>query len=88
MSDDKKIQEVYAVEYTITSDDFLLQNQLETSPVGKNYSDDPEVAAMTRDELTQSILSLAGKWANRDDINDDWLDNVRASWDTRLNDVI
>lgn len=44
------------------------------------FEDDPEILAMTDEELTSAALSLFGSWADREDIGDDWLDEIRSHW--------
>jgi hypothetical protein len=48
------------------------------------YTTDPEILALTRGELIAKISELGGKWAGREDINDDWLNDLRSNWDERL----
>jgi hypothetical protein len=39
----------------------------------------------TEDELVkQRIKEAFGMWADRDDIGDDWLDEIRAGWEERM----
>jgi hypothetical protein len=51
------------------------------------YEDDPEIVAMTDEELAEAAAALFGSWAERDDIDDDWLDNLRSGWDERLKEL-
>lgn len=49
--------------------------------------EDPETAAMSLAELRKIALAAFGSWADRDDIGDDWLENIRSSWDDRLDEL-
>lgn len=49
--------------------------------------EDSETAAMTDEEIKAEVLAMAGSWADRDDIDDNWLDDLRASWDDRLEEL-
>ena len=37
-----------------------------------------------RDDIATSIRAMFGRWANRGDIADDWLDNLRQDWEGRF----
>ncbi len=52
-----------------------------------NYSEDPEILAMSEEEIRAEILAAFGAWADRDDITDDWLDDLRRGWSDRLDDL-
>jgi hypothetical protein len=49
--------------------------------------DDPEIAGLTDNELMAEIEAAFGAWKDREDITDDWLDNMRHGWDDRLTDL-
>jgi hypothetical protein len=49
--------------------------------------DDPEIAGLTDNELMAEIDAAFGAWKDREDITDDWLDNMRHGWDDRLTDL-
>lgn len=52
---------------------------------------DAKIAAMSPDELADAIMSLAGSWSDREDITDNWLDELRADmtagWEERLKEL-
>lgn len=52
------------------------------------FEDDPELAAMTDTELVAAAKALYGAWADREDIGETWLEDLRAAdaaeWDKRL----
>lgn len=49
-----------------------------TAVIAPLYEDDPEIAAMTEEELTKAALALFGSWADREDLK--WMDNLRKNW--------
>ncbi|HSW63407.1 MAG TPA: hypothetical protein VLH56_08865 [Dissulfurispiraceae bacterium] len=51
------------------------------------YEDDPEIQAMTDKEIIAEARAAFGSWADRDDITDDWLDEIRAGWSSRLDEL-
>ncbi len=51
------------------------------------YEDDPEIAAMSRKELKAALEAAFGAWADRDDINDEWLDNLSKGWSLRFDEL-
>lgn len=53
----------------------------------RNYSSDPTIRALSREEIISEINAMFGKWENREDIGEDWLENIRRGWDTRLDDI-
>lgn len=53
----------------------------------RNYSSDPVIRALSRAEIISEINAMFGKWNNREDIGDDWLENIRRGWDNRLDDI-
>jgi hypothetical protein len=40
-----------------------------------------------RIKMWADFESLYGAWADRDDMGEDWLDNLRAGWNVRLADI-
>ncbi|GIV66682.1 MAG: hypothetical protein KatS3mg054_0668 [Chloroflexus sp.] len=50
-------------------------------------SEDPEILAMSEEEIRAEVLAAFGAWADRDDITDDWLDGIRRGWSDRLDDL-
>lgn len=50
-------------------------------------SEDPEILAMSEEEIRAEVLAAFGAWADRDDITDDWLDDIRRGWSDRLDDL-
>lgn len=46
--------------------------------------EDPETAAMSDKEILAEVRAMFGAWADRDDIDDNWLDDIRSTWDDRL----
>jgi hypothetical protein len=48
------------------------------------FEDEPEIAPMSIDELRAAVEAAYGAWADREDITDDWLDNLRTGWNYRL----
>jgi hypothetical protein len=63
-----------------------LSPEIETRPV--IYDDDPELAAMSDAELVAAAKATFGAWAERVDIGDDWLNDLRsdmsAEWERRI----
>lgn len=51
------------------------------------YEDDPEIAAMTDEELLSSVKAMFGAWADREDITDDWLGEIRRGWGKRIDKI-
>jgi hypothetical protein len=49
--------------------------------------DDPEIGAMTDEELVEAAETLFGSWADRDDIDDNWLENLHSGWEARLKEL-
>jgi hypothetical protein len=45
-----------------------------------NFEDDPEIAAMSNAEIVAAAKALCGAWANRQDIDDNWVENMRNQW--------
>ena len=61
---------------------------LNMSPTkGLIKEEEPELAGMTDAEIRELALSAAGMWADRDDIDIDWLDDLRSSWHDRLDEL-
>jgi hypothetical protein len=56
-------------------------------PKNKAFDNDPEIAALTDSELMADINALFGAWEDREEITDDWLENMRRGWDDRLTDL-
>ncbi len=52
-----------------------------------NYFEDPEILLMSEDEIKVAVLAAFGAWADREDITDDWLDDLRRGWSDRLDDL-
>lgn len=48
------------------------------------YEEDPEIMAMTDEEILNEVLAMAGAWADREDMSDTWLEDLRAGWIDRL----
>lgn len=44
------------------------------------FEDDPEIAAMTNEEIVAVAKALCGAWADRPDMDDNWLENSRKKW--------
>ena len=42
---------------------------------------------LSEKEKLDLALSCFGAWKDRDDINDNWLNDLRSGWDERLNDL-
>lgn len=53
----------------------------------KVYDNDPEILALTDAQIKAEALAMNGAWVDRDDINDEWLDNLRSGWNERLDEV-
>ena len=45
-----------------------------------NFEEDPEIAAMSNAEIVAAAKALCGTWADRQDIDDDWLEKSRKKW--------
>lgn len=52
----------------------------------KRKSEAPEIPAISEEEISK-ILASFGAWADREDITDDWLDNLRSGWEQRLKEL-
>jgi len=48
---------------------------------------DPEIAAMSEEEIAVTVRSLFGAWADRDDFTEETLEEMRHSWDDRLDQL-
>lgn len=48
--------------------------------------EDLDLTPFNAEELSKLALEAAGIWADRDDITDEWLDELRKGWNTRLDD--
>lgn len=48
------------------------------------YTNDPEILRMSKAEYIAAIEALSGIWSNRDDISNDWVDEIRSEWDKRV----
>lgn len=52
---------------------------------------DAQIAAMSSEELAGEIRALAGAWADRDDVGDHWLDELRedisTGWAKRIEEL-
>ncbi len=53
----------------------------------ERFEDDPEILAMSDEELVNEALAAAGMWADRDDINDDSLSILSSGWAERIRDL-
>jgi hypothetical protein len=51
------------------------------------FEEDPEIMALSDSEIKTEVVSMYGIWADRDDIGDDWLNNMRSGWSNRLEDL-
>jgi len=51
------------------------------------FEDDMEIAYMSDEAIEAEVLAMFGSWADRDDITDTWLDDIRGGWDTRLDEL-
>ena len=45
-----------------------------------NFEEDPEIAAMSNTEIVAAAKALCGAWADCQDIDDDWVENMRNKW--------
>jgi hypothetical protein len=50
-------------------------------------SDDAEIALMSESEIKEVVAAMFGSWADRDDLPESWLEDGRASWDDRFNEL-
>lgn len=41
---------------------------------------DEEIRLLSREDLLRDVLAMAGDWADREDISDDWLNNLWGDW--------
>ena len=48
--------------------------------------EDLDLTTYSAEELSKLALEAAGIWADRDDITDEWLDELRKGWNTHLED--
>jgi hypothetical protein len=62
-----------------------------STPMSRMFEEDPDLAAMSDKELVAAAKSLYGAWAGREDIGDNWLEEMRAEdaseWDKRLAEI-
>jgi hypothetical protein len=49
--------------------------------ITNRYEPDPEIAAMSDEELLAEVKLLFGAWADRDDLDDNWRDEIWEGWD-------
>jgi len=48
---------------------------------------DQNLPALSDEEIKAEILAAFGAWANREDITDDWLEELRRGWVERLDEI-
>ena len=51
------------------------------------FEEDADIARMSDNAIAAEVLAMFGSWADRDDINETWLDDLRGGWDTRLDEL-
>ncbi|MEJ5202572.1 MAG: hypothetical protein WHV66_10115 [Anaerolineales bacterium] len=63
------------------------RSMTENKPRFIDYSEDPEILAMSEEEIRAEVLAAFGAWADREDMTDDWLDELRRGWNDRLDEL-
>ena len=51
------------------------------------YTDNPELLRMSKPDYIAAIAALSGIWSDRNDISDNWVDEIRSEWDKRIDDL-
>jgi hypothetical protein len=55
----------------------MAANKLDIDEEGLDFFSIPE------EKLLSEVVALYGSWADREDIDDDWLDKIRSGWEHR-----
>ncbi len=71
----------------IFMDSGIVTGSVMTTPRLPIYEDDPEILALTEDELRAEVEAAFGSWADREDINDEWLEDLRRGWSVGLDEL-
>jgi hypothetical protein len=78
----------YATIYSSGSTNFeVYMGYIRSDRMRKIYEEDPEILAMSDKEIVSEARAAFGMWADRDDITDTWLDELRGGWENRLDDI-
>lgn len=51
------------------------------------FEEDAAIATMSEKAIEAEVLAMFGSWADRDDITDNYLDDLRGGWGTRLDEL-
>lgn len=50
--------------------------------------EEDDIDSMSDEEIKKAIFSMAGKWVGREDITEDWVEDMRKQSDDRLADIL
>ena len=75
---------IYSYAHSGNSQSLFININSMPATTGLIEDEDREIAAMTDAEILTAVRAMAGAWADRDDIDDNWLKDSRSSWYDRL----